>query len=121
MELHLRRHPEGVQAIPLVQLDYGTDLDAAGRAERTSDFSITPVVLGSDSAQDALSSVELEVSYDDGATWQRQNLKEKKGTWQTSLNAPHRADYVSIRVTAKQRNGGGVTQTVTRAFGLEKS
>ncbi|SNS37176.1 PA domain-containing protein [Streptosporangium subroseum] len=113
--------PEGVQAIPLVQLDYGTDLDAEGRAERTSDFSITPVVLGSDSAQDALSSLMLEVSYDDGATWQRQSLKEKKGTWQTSLSAPYRADYVSIRVTAKQRNGGGVTQTVTRAFGLEKS
>ena len=27
--------------------------------------------------------------------------------------------YVSIRVTAKQRDGGGITQTVTRAFGLK--
>ncbi|MGW3600026.1 hypothetical protein, partial [Streptomyces sp. NPDC005167] len=29
------------------------------------------------------------------------------------------ADYVSIRVTAEQHNGGGVTQTVMRAFGLQ--
>ncbi|MFI6757528.1 S8 family serine peptidase [Micromonospora sp. NPDC050417] len=109
---------EGVQAVPLVQLDYGTDLDAEGRAKHRTDFSVTPVVLGSTSAQDAVSSLRLDVSYDDGATWQRQDLKDKKGTWQASLSAPHRADYVSIRVTATQRNGGGVTQTVTRAFGL---
>ncbi|MGC5309457.1 hypothetical protein [Micromonospora zamorensis] len=57
-------------------------------------------------------------SYDDGATWQRQDLKEKKGTWQVALKGPDRAEFVSIRVTAEQRNGGGVTQTVTRAFGL---
>lgn len=107
-----------VQAIPLVQLDYGTDVDFAGRTKRRTDFAIMPVVVGSTAARDAVSSLQLEISYDDGATWQRQDLREKKGTWQASLNAPHRADFVSIRVTAKQRNGGGVTQTVTRAFGL---
>ncbi|MEU1081737.1 S8 family serine peptidase [Streptomyces sp. NPDC005908] len=109
---------EGVQAVPLVQLDYETVLDSEGRAKRTGRFAITPVVLGSDAPHDAPSSLGLEISYDDGATWQRQGLKEKQGTWRVSLNAPHRADYVSIRVTAKQRNGGGVVQTVVRAFGL---
>ncbi|MEV0215288.1 S8 family serine peptidase [Micromonospora sp. NPDC050695] len=109
---------EDVQAIPLVQLDYGTDLDLAGRATRRTDLAITPVVVGSTAARDGVSALGLEVSYDDGRTWQRQDLKERKGTWTASLNAPHRADYVSIRVTAKQRNGGGVTQTVMRAFGL---
>ncbi|KUJ38605.1 hypothetical protein ADL25_23615 [Streptomyces sp. NRRL F-5122] len=107
------------QAIPLVQLDYGADLDLAGRAKRTSAFSVEPVVVGSGAPEDAVTSLELEVSYDDGATWRRQSLKEKKGSWQALLKAPSRADYVSIRVTAEQRNGGGVTQTVTRAFGLE--
>ncbi|MFD3452024.1 S8 family serine peptidase [Streptomyces sp. NPDC058691] len=107
------------QAIPLAQLDYGTDLDLAGRAERTSALSVQPVVVGSDAARDAVSSVELEVSYDDGASWRTQALKEDKGTWQALLHAPARAAYVSIRVTAEQRNGGGITQTVTRAFGLK--
>src|SRR5262249_9509759 len=95
----------GVQAvaIPLVQLDYGIDVDLAGRAKRTADFSVTPTVLGSDSARDATSSVELQVSYDDGASWQQETLKEKNGTWKGSLNAPRHAGYVSIRLTAKQR------------------
>ncbi|WP_426570201.1 S8 family serine peptidase [Streptomyces canus] len=109
---------EGVQAIPLLQLDYATELDTEGRAKRRTDFAVTPVVVGSDAAQDAPASVRLDVSYDDGATWQRQDVKERKGTWRTSLDAPHQAAYVSVRVTAKQRNGGGVTQTVVRAFGL---
>ncbi|MFF7211940.1 S8 family serine peptidase [Streptomyces sp. NPDC008238] len=110
--------PKDVQAVPLVQLDYGTELDAEGRAERGSELAVTPVVLGSSAAADAVSSVRLDVSYDDGVTWVRQALKEKKGTWRAALDAPGRAGYVSIRVTAEQRNGGGVTQTVTRAFGL---
>lgn len=110
--------PGQAVAVPLVQLDYGTDLDAEGRAKRTSDLSVTPDVVGSDSAQDAVSSLRLDVSYDDGASWQRQALKEAKGTWKTSLKAPHGAGYVSLRVTATQRDGGGVTQTITRAFGL---
>ncbi|MGW2352714.1 S8 family serine peptidase [Actinacidiphila glaucinigra] len=107
------------QAIPLAQLDYETAVDLDGRAKRTSAFTVKPVVLGSDDAKDAVSSVELEVSYDDGASWQPQDLKESKGTWQAQLHAPARADYVSVRVTAKQHNGGGITQTVTRAFGLK--
>ncbi|WP_309500547.1 S8 family serine peptidase [Streptomyces shenzhenensis] len=106
------------QAIPLAQLDYGTDLDGRGRAARTSDFSVDPVVVGSDAAKDAVTSVGLEVSYDDGASWHRQALKHDQGSWRTRLHAPARAAYVSIRVTAEQRNGGGVRQTVNRAFGL---
>ncbi|WP_234018600.1 MULTISPECIES: S8 family serine peptidase [unclassified Streptomyces] len=107
------------QALPLVQLDYGTEVDLAGRAKRTSVFSVKPVVPGSDAAEDAVSSVELEVSYDDGASWQPQALKAADGTWQAQLHAPARAGHVSVRVTAKQHNGGGVTQTVIRAFGLK--
>ncbi|MGV9351823.1 hypothetical protein ACWDSD_45550 [Streptomyces spiralis] len=76
-------------------------------------------MLGSSAAKDAVSSLGLEISYDDGKTWQRDGLKEKQGAWQASLSAPSEATYVSIRVTAKQQNGGGVTQTVIRAFGLK--
>ncbi|MGV9703213.1 S8 family serine peptidase [Streptomyces sp. NPDC003483] len=106
------------QAIPLAQLDYGTDLDGAGRAARTSGFSVHPVVLGSDAAKDAVTSVRLEVSYDDGTSWHPQALTETRGSWRARLHAPAGAKFVSIRVTAEQRNDGGVRQTVNRAFGL---
>ncbi|MFF3254699.1 hypothetical protein ACFYWP_27610 [Actinacidiphila glaucinigra] len=95
--------------------------DSAGSAARTAKspvFSVKPVVPAG-GAKDAVSSVRLEVSYDDGASWRTQDLKAANGTWQARLHAPAGADYVSVRVTAKQLNGGGVTQTVNRAFGLK--
>ncbi|NYV73878.1 S8 family serine peptidase [Streptomyces sp. UH6] len=106
------------QRIPLVQLDYETELDLEGRAERRTGFTIRPHVLGGSSPQDAVSSLTLEVSYDDGDTWRKHDLKERKGAWRAALTAPPGADHVSVRVTAGQHNGGGVTQTVVRAFGL---
>jgi hypothetical protein len=105
-------------ALPLAQLDYVAEVDATGRAKRNSVFSIKPVVLGSTAREDAVTSVALEVSYD-GVTWRRQDLQQHQGTWQARLHAPGNADHVSIRVTAKQRNGGGITQTVNEAFGLK--
>lgn len=104
--------------VPLAQLDYAADLDASGRAQRTADLTITPTLPGIATGNDAVTGAGLEVSYDDGATWHRQDLKEKKGTWQASLRAPTGAAFVSIRVTAAQRTGNSVTQTVIRAFGL---
>ncbi|WP_258566168.1 S8 family serine peptidase [Streptomyces parvulus] len=112
------REDGGTEAVALIQLDYEAGLDPAGRAERDSDFSITPEVVGGDAPGDAVSSVGLEVSYDDGVSWRRQRLKDKQGTWKALLHAPRQARHVSVRVTAKQRDGGSITQTVTRAFGL---
>ncbi|ONI72487.1 hypothetical protein BWI15_16885 [Kribbella sp. ALI-6-A] len=106
------------QPLPLAQLDYVADVDAAGRAKRNSVFVVKPVVLGSSAREDAVAKVELEVSYDDGVSWRRQELTQYKGSWQARLQAPSRAGHVSIRVTATQRNGGGISQTITRAFGL---
>ncbi|WP_323378422.1 S8 family serine peptidase [Streptomyces smaragdinus] len=108
------------KAVPLVQLDYGTGVDLAGRAGRRSDVMVTPSVLGSASAADAVSSLGVEVSYDDGKTWRRTDPKELRGgAWQAALDAPSGAAFVSLRVSAGQHNGGGVTQTVIRAFGLK--
>ncbi|MCX4912007.1 S8 family serine peptidase [Streptomyces sp. NBC_00687] len=105
------------RTIPLVQLDYGVDLDAEGKARRTADLALMPSVLGA--PKTGVSSVKLEVSYDDGATWRRQNTLHHGGTWKTLLAAPDSASFVSLRTTAKDESGGSVTQTVLRAYGLK--
>jgi hypothetical protein len=112
--------PSGT-SVPLVQLDYGVALDAAGRAASRPRLTITPSVPGAAPADGRMSSVRLEVSFDDGATWQPQALKEapgKQGAWRAALHAPSTARFVSLRTTAKAAAGGSVTQTVVRAFGL---
>jgi hypothetical protein len=107
--------------VPLVQLDYGIALDAAGRAGSRPKLTITPSVPGAAPGDGEMSSVRLEVSYDDGATWQPQALTEAPKNEQgrrASLHAPSGARFVSLRTTAKAAAGGSVTQTVVRAFGL---
>ncbi|MFH7340944.1 hypothetical protein [Streptomyces sp. KHY 26] len=41
----------------------------------------------------------------------------KKGSWQATPSAPSSACHVSVRGTAEQHNGGGVTRAVGRSFG----
>ncbi|WP_432043938.1 S8 family serine peptidase [Streptomyces cadmiisoli] len=103
--------------VPLVQLDYAVDLDLDGRARRIADLSITPSVLGAPATK--VSSVRLEVSYDDGATWHRQKAIRHNGSWTTVLLAPHSASFVSLRTTATDEKGSSVSQTIIRAHGLK--
>jgi hypothetical protein len=100
--------------LPLVQLDYRVTLDAAGKAGRRSDLTVAPSVTGDARA----TSVTTDVSYDDGATWQRLDTDERNGAWRGTLHAPDTAVSVSLRTTAKDDTGGSVTQSVIRAFGL---
>ncbi|MET9668046.1 hypothetical protein ABZY19_22140 [Streptomyces sp. NPDC006475] len=105
------------QIVPLLQLDYEANLDAEGRARRNAALEVTPSVLG-DPGTD-VSSLGLEVSYDDGATWHRPRTTRHKGTWKTSLAAPEAASFVTLRATARDEKGGSITQTLTRAYGLK--
>ncbi|MFI8448933.1 S8 family serine peptidase [Streptomyces erythrochromogenes] len=105
------------QTVPLVQLDYAVDLDADGRARRTAPLHITPLVPGAPGAK--VSSVRLEVSYDEGATWHRPRTVHRDGTWKASLDAPASASSVSLRTTAEAGRGSSVAQTVIRAYGLK--
>ncbi|KOV69940.1 hypothetical protein ADL00_10065 [Streptomyces sp. AS58] len=105
------------KTVPLVQLDYGVDLDADGRARRGADLSVTPSVLGAPETD--VSAVRVEVSYDDGATWHRQKTVQRDGVWKADLSAPHSASFVSLRTTATDESGGSISQTVMRAYGLK--
>lgn len=58
------------------------------------------------------------MSYDDGATWQRTDLSRCDDGWRTNLRAPRSADFVTLRVGARDSAGNTVSQTITRAFGL---
>ncbi|MFE2538860.1 S8 family serine peptidase [Actinacidiphila glaucinigra] len=104
------------KTVPLVQLDYGVDLDADGRSRRLADLSITPSVAGAGAAK--VSSARVEVSYDDGVTWHRQKTVHRDGSWKTVLLAPRSASFVSLRTTATDEGGSSISQTVIRAYGL---
>ncbi|MEV5472280.1 S8 family serine peptidase [Streptomyces sp. NPDC052207] len=103
-------------SLPLIQLDYGVDTDRAGRADRHARLSVAASHLPGTKA--SIGKPTLDVSYDDGATWQRAALGAQGEGWGTALRAPRSAGFVSLRVTARDSDGNSVSQTITRAFGL---
>ncbi|SDC47949.1 hypothetical protein [Actinokineospora iranica] len=62
-------------------------------------------------------SLTVEVSYDEGTTWQPTELI---GGSIVALNPPPGADSVSLPASAEDPRGGTVEQTIIRAYKLGK-
>ncbi|WP_431955130.1 S8 family serine peptidase, partial [Actinacidiphila sp. bgisy167] len=107
---------ESSVSLPLIQLDYGVETDRAGKADRHAELTVAASHLPGTTT--AIGKPSLEVSYDDGKTWQRADLDRDDDGWRTGLRAPKSAGFATLRVTARDSAGNGVSQTITRAFGL---
>lgn len=107
---------ESTLSLPLIQLDYGVDTDTTGRADRRAGLTVTPSHLPGTTA--AIGRPVVEISYNDGATWHRSELRRDGDGWRTSLEAPKKAGFVSLRVSGRDNADNTVSQTITRAFGL---
>ncbi|MEU8255321.1 S8 family serine peptidase [Micromonospora inaquosa] len=105
--------------LPLLQLDYAVDTDAAGTAKAHTDLTVSADHLPGATGCGTIRPVTLEISYDDGAHWQKQSLsRSKDGSWTTKLGAPKGATFVSLRASATDSSGNSINQTVLRAFGV---
>ncbi|WUD71282.1 S8 family serine peptidase [Streptomyces sp. NBC_00510] len=106
------------QVLPLLQLDYGIRTDAGGAARRDAELTVSASPLPGASAG-RVSTDAVEVSYDDGRTWHKLALRgADDGAARVRLDAPRRAEFLSLRVRASDKRGDTVTQTVIRATGL---
>ncbi|WP_351229046.1 S8 family serine peptidase [Streptomyces sp. NPDC002133] len=110
----------GVAAVlPLIQLDYKVDTDTAGKARRNAKLVVTPSHLPGGPSSEAINALTLDISYDDGTTWQKATLTHRGDGWETRLRAPANAAYATLRTSAHDGQGNSVTQNITRAFGLK--
>ncbi|GGX85365.1 S8 family serine peptidase [Streptomyces fructofermentans] len=107
--------------LPLLQLDYAVPVDARNAVDSGRKHTVGLTVR----AQDSLPAprgvrVEVEVSYDDGASWNRAGVTARGGnTFDAKVERPSkvRGDaYVTLRVTARDDAGSSVRQTVRRAY-----
>jgi hypothetical protein len=105
------------QSLPLVQLDYRIPTDADGRARRDATLLVTPSHIPGVSVA-SVRTDKVELSYDDGRTWERATLSSSSEGAHTRLHAPRKAAFLSIRVHASDARGNTVTQILTRAAGL---
>jgi hypothetical protein len=61
----------------------------------------------------------VEVSYDDGKTWQRAKVSRDHQDWQATVNHPKGAQFVSLRSTLSDRDGNTQHLTIIRAYALK--
>lgn len=103
----------------MIQLDYKVDTDVAGKAHRNAQLVVTPSHLPGGPSSETIKTVSLDISYDDGTTWQKATLTHRGDGWETMLHAPADAAYVTLRASAHDGLDNSVTQSITRAFGLK--
>ncbi|MGW0816029.1 S8 family serine peptidase [Streptomyces viridiviolaceus] len=107
--------------LPLINLSFDVDTDLAGdvRGGRK-----VPVGIGAEYVVGApdtgsIGGGKLEVSYDDGESWQPVKLRDGDGaSWRGTLTVPRDAEHVSLRASARDDRGGSVTQEIIRAVGV---
>ncbi|MEV3933591.1 MULTISPECIES: hypothetical protein [unclassified Streptomyces] len=104
--------------VPLLNVGYSLDTDLQGlaRAGKTLDLGVSAATVPGDVKANAAT---LQVSYDEGTTWQNANLHRRgDGRWTADLRTPRTAHSVSLRVTAQAPGGFTIEQEVISAIGL---
>lgn len=109
----------GGEALPLLVVRFEPRLDPRDRAPAETVFDLPVRVEWLRPGRPAVTRMEIDVSYDDGAHWRPATLTGHPGGWTARLTHPPVADgHVSLRARATDSLGSTVEQTVIRAYGL---
>ncbi|MGW2347410.1 S8 family serine peptidase [Actinacidiphila glaucinigra] len=111
-------HTGGERALPLLDTRYdmaGLDGDNSVPAGREFTFGLGIGRQSGASGGAGVERVSVRYSTDDGATWHTAEVRGRDGDRRVTVPATG-AGWVSLRVTAADRSGASLTETVTRAY-----
>lgn len=107
-------------ALPFLDVRWSLPLDDHNRAAVGPLRGGVTVATQPGAGASRIRSVAVEVSYDDGASWQSVTVTRKGDRFDVRIPAGGTAGgYASLRATATDTAGNGVTETVTRAYALD--
>lgn len=114
------------QVLPLIFLGYNLPLGLLNQAPGGSPFSFTvDTTRPQDYQGPAVASLKVQVSFDDGASWQNMLVgPDDQGDFTATVRDPKSQDangYAALRVTATDTAGNKVSQTIMRAYALAPS
>jgi subtilisin family serine protease len=106
-------------ALPIMGIRFAPRLDDHNRAPSGRRFSFpVEVRRRADAELGTLSSLTVDVSYDDGRTWRRAPLVGSGDERTVDVRHPRGAGYVSLRACATDSAGNRVEQTIIHAYAL---
>ncbi|MCX5175296.1 hypothetical protein [Streptomyces virginiae] len=113
---------DSFESFSVLNLDYKLESDLHGdlKAGAKQQIALKPVSMDRGTVPGTVSTVTLDVSHDDGATWQKVTLaKGAGGSWTGSFTTAERpGGFVSLRASAATDRGFGVKNEIIRAYGL---
>ncbi|PPK64681.1 S8 family serine peptidase [Actinokineospora auranticolor] len=104
------------EPIKLAAVRFKPNLNADNAAP-TGKFTVPVALQLEDGSHGKARRLDVEVSYDEGKTWQRARVHNKS---EVLLDHPKGATSVSLRATAEDARGGTVQQTIIKAYLLTK-
>ena len=104
-------------ALPLLQVDYQVPTDLTGQVAARPHLIGFTVHQQAGAAAPRSTSLQAEVSFDEGKSWQRIVAVGARGHYLALV--PGGKGTVSLRVVAADNAGNKVSQTVIRAYGLK--
>ncbi|HYQ65029.1 S8 family peptidase [Actinophytocola sp.] len=104
------------KALPMLTTRFDLDVDVHNRAPGNRRFSFPAYVERQDGPA-RITSLSVDVSYDDGATWQRADVHRDHDHWSVTVRHP-RDGYISLRSRATDADGNRLDQTIVRAYQL---
>jgi hypothetical protein len=109
------------ERLPVSTVRFTPRLDANGAAPagKTITFPVT-VDRQPGSAAKPVKTLSVEVSFDDGKTWQQVKLTKQGNCWKAQIAHPDQAGFVSLRAASTDTAGNTVEQTVIRAYQIVK-
>ncbi|MFJ8988775.1 S8 family peptidase [Streptomyces sp. NPDC102279] len=106
----------------VLNLNYKLDSDLHGdvKANTAQEIALKPVSMDGGTVPGKVTTVKLDVSYDDGATWQKVSLaKGAGGYWKGSFRTAKKpGGFLSVRASTSTSSGFGVKNEIVRAYGL---
>ncbi|MER7764515.1 S8 family serine peptidase [Streptomyces sp. NPDC097619] len=111
--------PEQGARLPLSTVRLSPQLSLSGTAKAGSSLKVPLHVAGAAAASGQLAALTVNVSYDDGRTWQPLTVAtDAKGARSVTAKHPAAAGGVSYRVDLKDKQGNTVRQTISNAYRL---
>ncbi|WP_433261868.1 S8 family serine peptidase [Actinosynnema sp. CS-041913] len=105
--------------LPLLAVRFAPVLDDRNRAAAGRPFAFPVYVQRNAAVKPGDVRTSVQVSYDDGASWKPVPLVKLGERWLAAVSHPAGAKYVSLRASAKDKDGNAVEQTIIRAYGLK--
>ncbi|OLF14169.1 hypothetical protein BLA60_03185 [Actinophytocola xinjiangensis] len=101
-------------ALPMLTARFDPSVDVRNRAPGNQRVSFPAYVERQDGPA-RITSLSVDVSYDDGATWRPAEVRRVDGHWTVSVRHPAKG-YASLRARTSDVDGNRLAQTIIRAY-----